>query len=226
MNNLAFEDCIKVIDIEIAKRRQTWTLSAISWMDFDDVAQIIRTHIYKKWHLFDQSKLLRPWINVIITHQIRNLIRNNYGNFSKPCLHCAANEGDDLCSIYEKQCCECPLFANWYKNRKSAHDTKLPVSLENHVNEVHNQIKDGLDVEKTADNLHKKMQQILKPTEWKVYDFLYIQHKEEEEVAVLMGFKSNEMGRKAGYKQIINIKKSIIKKVKKVLYEGEVDYVY
>ena len=48
---LKFEDCIEKIDLEINKRRSRWNLTALSWMDFDDVSQIIRIHIFKKWHL-------------------------------------------------------------------------------------------------------------------------------------------------------------------------------
>ena len=94
-------------------------------MDVDDVAQILRIHIFKKWHLYDQTKKLTPWINRIISNQIKNLIRNNYGNYVRPCVKCAAAEGEDLCAIYKKQSAECPLFKNWYKNKKSAYDTIL-----------------------------------------------------------------------------------------------------
>ena len=57
---LKFEDCIQVVDTEINKRRSKWNLTALAWMDFDDVSQILRIHIYKKWHLYDQAKLLAP----------------------------------------------------------------------------------------------------------------------------------------------------------------------
>jgi len=68
------------------------------------------------------------------------------------------------------------------------------------------------------------MQEILKPIEWKVYKHLYMEYKSEEEVAKLMGYRTSEKNRIPGYKQIKNIKKSIIEKVKKVLNKGEVDY--
>ena len=68
-----FEDCIDVIDVEIAKRRSKWGLTALAWMDYDDVSQIIRIHIYKKWHLYDPSKNLLPWIRTIISNQLKNL---------------------------------------------------------------------------------------------------------------------------------------------------------
>ena len=82
---LEFVDCLDMINTEIAKRRGKWQLDSISWMDYDDVAQILRFHIYRKWHLFDQTKNPKPWVRTIITNQIKNLIRNNYSNFVKPC---------------------------------------------------------------------------------------------------------------------------------------------
>ena len=42
-----FEDFIGQIDIEIKKRKSKWNLTALSWMDFDDVSQILRIHIFK-----------------------------------------------------------------------------------------------------------------------------------------------------------------------------------
>ena len=71
-----FEDVIEKIDTEILKRRGKWNLTILSWMDFDDVSQILRIHIYKKWHLYDPEKPLAPWLNRIITNQIKNLILN------------------------------------------------------------------------------------------------------------------------------------------------------
>ena len=72
---LKFEDYIDQIDEEIRKRKSKWTLTSIAWMDFDDISQILRIHIYKKWFLFDQDKPLGPWLNRIISNQIKNIIR-------------------------------------------------------------------------------------------------------------------------------------------------------
>ena len=78
-------------------------------------------------------------------------------------------------------------------------------------------------MEKTAENIHTKMQKVLKPIEWKVYQHLYIEGKDEEQTAKLMGYRTSEKNRIAGYKQIKNIKKIIIVKVKKHLYNGDID---
>src|SRR3990167_1843535 len=108
-----FEENITIINQEIAKRRGKWNLHIVASMDFEDVSQILRIHIFKKWHLYDPTQPLAPWVNRVISNQIRNLIRNNYGNYCRPCLRCAASEGDNLCSIYGKQCSTCPLYAHW-----------------------------------------------------------------------------------------------------------------
>ena len=218
-NHKKFEDCIQTIDAEIKKRKNKWNLTSLAWMDFDDVSQIVRIHIFKKWDLYDQSKPLGPWLNRIISNQIKNLIRNNYGNYARPCIKCAAAEGERECSIYQKQCSSCPLYSHWEKSKKGAHDTKLPVSLENHSQEVYSMITDSFDVELSSATLHKRMKKVLKPVEWKVYELLYIENKEEKEVAKKMGYVTSEKNRSPGYKQIKNIKKSIIKKVKIILEE-------
>lgn len=219
----SFESLIDVINSEIIKRKSKWNLTAINWMDFNDVAQILRIHIYKKWHLYDHKKPLAPWVNRIISNQIKNLIRNNYSNFTRPCLKCAAAEGEDGCTIYNTQCNSCPLYANWEKSKKNAHDTKLTLSIENHSQEINDMPINNFDMEQTAKSIHSKMQKVLKPIEWKVYQYLYIDGKDEEQTAKLMGYRTSEKNRIAGYKQIKNIKKIIIFKVKKHLYNGDID---
>ena len=112
---VTFEDSLAEINEEISKKRGKWNLKALAWMDYEDVAQIIRFHIFKKWHLYNPDKKLRPWVRTIISNQIKNLIRNNYTNFVKPCAKCAAAIGDNGCEIYKVQSSECPLYKNWGK---------------------------------------------------------------------------------------------------------------
>ena len=99
----SFEECIDIIDEEIRKRKSKWNLQSLAWMDFEDVSQIIKIHINNKWHLYDIKQPLRPWLNRIISNQLKNLIRNNYGNFTRPCLKCAASEENDGCKLFKKQ---------------------------------------------------------------------------------------------------------------------------
>ena len=64
---------------------------------------------------------------------------------------------------------------------------------------------------------------VINPLEWKVYEALYVKNLTEEETAKLVGYKTSEKDRKPGYKQIKNIQKSIICKVKKILQDNEID---
>lgn len=218
-----FEDHLSVIDDEIRKRRHKWNLTSIAWMDYDDVSQIIRIHIFKKWGQYQASRPLAPWLNSIITNQIRNLIRNHYSNYARPCLKCAAASDNETCTIYTKQCNDCPLYAYWEKRKQPATQIKIPVSIENHPHEVKTIFDESVDILRHVDSLHKKMKEILKPTEWQVYKRLFIDFKEEADVAKELGYVTNERGRDPGYKQIKNIRKAIIAKAKKCLADGDVD---
>ena len=224
MPKKSFEESLPEINIEISKRAPRWQLSGVPSISFDDVSQILRIHLFKKWSQYDAKQPLAPWVNRILTRQIINLIRNLYGNFSRPCLRCPANEGANLCQIYQLQCSKCPIYAKWEKGKKNAHDIKLAVTMENHTQEVFDKPSDFVDIEKAGAELHKKIKPLLKPIEWRAYKHLYIKFKEEDELAKLLGFKSNEKGRAAGYRQVSNLKKSIIIKVKKLLGDGEIDF--
>ena len=218
-----FEDCLDIINQEILKRKSKWNLSSIAWMDFDDVAQIIRIHIHQKWKQYNPEKSLQPWISIIITNQIRNLVRNHYTNYARPCLRCDAAVDSDGCKIYKEQCDACPLYAHWKKNKQPATFVKLPLSIENHSNEVFEMSENSNYQQGDEQKLHIVMKRILKPIEYTVYKGLYIDNKEEAEVAKSLGFISNEKGRAPGYRQLKNIQKSIIIKARKHIEEQGLD---
>lgn len=217
MPKLKFTDCIDIINREVEKRRSRWNLKAIAWMDFDDVSQIVKIHLNKKWSKWNQNQSLEPWLNRVITHQICNLVRNNYSNVAKPCLKCPDNMGDELCSKFKKQCSLCPLYKKWEKSRKYAHNIKLPVTIEHHLSEFKTQPDDDIDIMVAADVLHQKMKVILRPLEWRIYYMVYIQNRSDDWVANKMGYKTGEAGRRNGYKRIRQLKRIIISKVKKIL---------
>jgi hypothetical protein len=225
MPNPTFEESLDIINQEIRKRRHKWSLTAVPSLDFDDVSQIIRTHIYLKWHLYNPKYPLAPWVNTVISAQLKNLLRNNYLNFVSPCNSCAASEGDGLCSIYVKQSKVCPIYAKWDKSKKQAYNVKLPVSLENHTQEVYDKPLDDINIPKIALIIHTKIERLLKPPEYLIYKYLYVDNKSEEEVAALMGYKTTEKGRAAGYKTIREAKKTIIVRVKKLIADGEIELI-
>ena len=219
----SFEESVVLIDAEIIKRRGKWNLSSLSWIDFDDVSQIIRIHIYKKWHLYNPKKPLAPWVNRIISNQIKNLVRNNYLNFIKPCAQCPEAEPDDGCRKFGKQCSSCPLYKDWEKNKKHAYNLNMPVPFETLENCPSTSYVDNIDIDKFKGYLDKKMKAILKPLEWKLYEMLYIKKMTEQQAARKMGYRSTEKNRNPGYKQIKNMQKSIVEKIKIGIQNGSIE---
>lgn len=225
--NFTYEDKSDEIDIEVKKRRGKWFLDSLAWFDFEDVEQIIKAHIYKKWHQWDQRRSLKPWINKIITNQMKNILRNNYSNFVRPCLNCPFNQScatkdggeSSLCGFTKTglQDSSCPLYAKWEKTKKPAYGIKMALALENHTNEVGAMQDDSFDIIASQEKLNLQMKKQLSPKQFVVYDLLFIKNLDEEEVAKKMGYKTTEKGRKAGYKQIKNLKKMFKQKAQEIL---------
>jgi hypothetical protein len=210
-----FEESIPIIQKELQKRRHKWQLHAIAWMDWSDVEQIILTHLFIKWVQYNPELPLVNWVNRIISNQITNVRRNLYDAYSRPCLKCPEAQGVEHCAIYQVQCNKCPLYAKWEKTKKYAHDCKLPVSSENHTNEISEMPGENYDYPKAEQRLHEEMKKILKPHEWKIYNLLFIKNLTDLQVAKEMGYKSSE-GRSPGYATIAKIKKIIIKKAHQI----------
>lgn len=227
-----FEEMYNVIDKVIKKRKNKWKLKAITWFDFEDIEQIIKLHIYKKWHLWDQSRAIEPWVNRIVTNQIRNIIRNNYTSFARPCLSCSFNQNKqgDLGSEFscgftpsKTQCDECPLYAKWEKVKKSAYDVKMTVSLENHKNYHFNfEYVKNHDYLNAENKLHELMKSNLSDKHFFIYKMFFIDNLTDEQVAKILRFKTSEKGRKAGYKQIKNLKKMLFLKAQHLLTENDI----
>lgn len=230
-NKPEFSDCIYIIDAELQKRKSRWRLNSIAWMDFDDVCQKIRLHIFNKWDQWDNKRALRPWINTIITNQMTNLVRNNYSSFSKPCLQCKYNQGGNLCALYGLQSSDCQDYSKWELGKKDAYLVKMPVSLDaysqNDSSKEQKQqvidIKDSysfIDYDSKTAIFHEAMKGKLSAIDWRVYSLLYVENLDEIEAAKVMGYKTSEKNRSPGYKQIKKIKNKIYKIAKQILLES------
>jgi hypothetical protein len=237
----SFESCLPEIDEILYWNKSRWRLNSIAWMDFDDVCQKIRIHLFKKWEMWDQSQPLKPWVSRIVYNQIIKMIRNHYTIYAKPCVTCPHNLGGNFCALYGEQSSECDLFSKWETGKKVAHEINNPISINcsassygENANDSYGstrfssgddfrQIEDktlfSSDIEKLAEDLHEKMKVKLNKIQWKLYDILYIQHKTEREAAKLMGYYSSEKMREPGYKQIKSLKNQIMILVKQSLKE-------
>jgi RNA polymerase sigma factor (sigma-70 family) len=219
-----YEECYDAIDLVIRKFQKKWQLKAINWFDFEDVSQIIKLHIFNKWHLWDQQRPLEPWVARVASHQIRNIIRNNYTNYTKPCMQCKYNMGDNLCALTSSgvQNTSCPQYAKWSKQKKSGYGVKLPLSLENHTKEIDQRPDTSIDFEESIKKLNEVLRENLSETHYTVYTMLFFEHKSEDEVAKFMGYKSNEKNRAAGYKQIKNLKKMLKEKAQELISKHDI----
>ena len=72
--------------------------------------------------------------------------------------------------------------------------------------------------------VEKELKKELSDKYYSVYVMLFVDNKTEDEVAKELGYKSNEQGRTAGYKQIKNIKKMIKEKVIKIIKNKDIIY--
>lgn len=230
---VTYEESYCIIEEELNKRRGKWFLTSLAWIDFDDVKQIISAHIYKKWDQWDQKRPLRPWLNRIISNQLKNILRNYYSNYAKPCLNCPFNQSGiteeneaGLCGFTESkmQCNECPLYAKWEKTKKSAYDIKMAVTIENHAHEIKSSSSTTFEMEEAQKRLHEEMRKILSEKNFQIYTMLFVKNMTDEQVAAKLGYKTTETGRKAGYKQIKNLKKQFKAKAEKILKTKDIFY--
>lgn len=196
------------IDRLIEVKRKRWQLKAIAWMNYDDVAQMIRLHIFQKFHQYNDSRPIGPWVNRVISNQFKNILRNNYLSFSKPCSDCPMDEGDDLCRFTpsKRKCSECPFYAEWEKRRKRAYDVKMPVSLDSDpINFTPNHDSVDIDIDSAVDVLRRELKKKLTKNEYLVFRKLYLNEG------------SDDVVNSVGYRQLQNYKKKILKHAKDII---------
>ena len=218
-----YEDFSDVIDLAIKKQRSKWRLNAVKWFDFQDVEQIIKTHIAKKWHMWDQARPLEPWIGRIISNQLRNLIRNHYGNYVRPCVNCKFERGEACAlTVSKKQDTSCELYAKWAKFKKSGLELKIPLSTEDFCKEVNNKQYTDFDFDTSLKRLDIYMEIKLSGNHYIAYRMLYFEDKNEEDVARFMGYKISPQKRKLGYRQVKNLKKKFLEVALEILQEHDI----
>lgn len=220
-----FEECLPIIDKIIASRRYRWHLDSMPAISFEDIAQIIRRHIWLKWKQLDLTKgTVEQWVMRVANNQIFNELRNRYGNYVKPCNRCVLAEGNDNCRLFSIQDDKkCPLLKKWTETKKDSYAVNMPLPMEYHSNEVNNQPVESLDVDATGKIIHAKMKELLSPAQFVIYKALYIDHLSEESTAKIISVTAKP--NTAVYNTIRKTKKIIIDTVRDVLYKGEIDFI-
>ncbi len=211
-----FEECYDRIEAVVEKKRSSWMFKATNMEDFDDVKMQILQHIFIKWHLFDQNRNVESWAAGITKNLFINKLRDCYAGTASPCNRCACNMGNNLCSEYGEQGEECAIFGRWYHGKRHKHEARMPLTMENRLNEVGNTPALVGNLEQAVEEMHHKMQKRLTAAEWEVYDLLYIQHKTEEEAAKILGLLIQD---KIKNNRIRIVKKIILRNAKDILLE-------
>lgn len=212
------------IDEELSKNRSRWYLDSATYISFEDVSQIIRAHIHEKWHLWDQTRDLKPWLNRTIKNQTINLFRNFYGNFAPPCTSCPFGErkigkdGYSSCSFTKSQQPDntCKLYANWQKKKQSAYELKNASSIPSDSEEFAAISSNLVDLESALERLIPIVKKRTSKKEFTVFNEILIKGREESEVGKELGYKENS-GRGHGYRRIHSIKKKLLEIVKDIL---------
>jgi hypothetical protein len=208
-----YEDCSDIIDQAITKQRYKWRLNAVRWFDFNDVEQIIKSHIAKKWHMWDQTRPLEPWIGRIISNQIRNLLRNHYGNYTNPC---------NLINLPNHNKMYCKVCRKWEKSKKIGLNLKIPLSTEDFTKEMYNRSYVDFDFKTSLERLDQSMEKKLSVIHYRAYRMLYFEKKTEEDVAKYMGYKISPEKRKLGYRQVKNLKKKFTQLAMEILKNQDI----
>lgn len=219
-----FDDKIEEINFLLERSRKKWHLDAVQWMDYDDVCQIIRIHISKKWHLWDQARKFGPWCNRVISHQISNLIRNNYSSFQKPCLKCPHYTSDTGCALTESktQDTSCEIFAKWTKKKRNVHDIRLPLSIENQVIDQSVSFQNEFDYEYSINRLHFETLKRIECDDLRdVYKMIFIDEIDDDTIKA-KGKVFNDLTESLKKKKLESLKKQFYDLAKSAVYEEDV----
>jgi len=216
-----FEDKIQDIEELLQRNKHRWHLDAVQWMDYKDVCQIIRLHIYNKWHLWDQKRNFKPWCHTLICHQITNLIRNHYTSFQKPCLKCPHYTSDTGCAFTKSghQDDTCEVYSRWSKKKKSKHDVEMTLAIENQVVEHEVPIHNEFDYDHSSNRLHFEVMKRLNEKHRRVYKLLFID-QEDESVVTKIASEMDDNNPK--YKTLDFLKKRFVEVAQQVMREEDI----
>ena len=218
-----YEDHAEDIDAAIKRQRSRWRLDAVKWFDFDDVSQVIKSHVAVKWDMWDQERPNGPWLNRVITNKIWNLIRNHYGSYVKPCVYCEyARDNNCLFTSTGSQDASCSEYAKWSKKKKYGLELRTAASLEDCQIQIGNQVDNHFDYDYYFDRLNELMRVQLSEKNYIAYQMIFFEKSTEEDVALFMGYKISETNAKLGYRQVKNLKRKFHEIASKLLKKEDI----
>lgn len=214
----------------VERRQSTWRLTTLAW---EDVSAIIIERIWAQFHLYDPEQPLDRWVNTVATNAIKNLLRQNLYKTAKPCdsanpygARCSYNLGCGRCRWTEThgsgsglQDASCQFYAKWLAKKQTKFAISTPLSIENHIDESHSIQSDFVDIDAKKKMIDEKIMQHLNREEAAIYKLLFIEHQDEEQVGLLMGYKKQANSNVRGYSQIRAIKIKIKEIARQIIIE-------
>lgn len=225
---LNFEDKIDSINELIQKNKNRWHLSDIGGFSFDDLAQIIRIHIFNKWSLWDQARPFEHWCNRIIINQIKNTVRNRYLRDAPPCSSCPFDRGGDFCGYTPSgiKCSQCPSFKKWSRKKRNKFYLKTPTSIDSTGFIEQKDFWDpvsSVKIEESIPKFHIFICQFLNQKMQNFYTLIYVNSLNDEQIIQHLK-KSN--GKGITKRQLITIRKKLQDIAKKKIVEFDPDHEY
>ena len=100
----------------------------------------------------------------------------------------------------------------------------MPVPMENIPVEVNAMKYENSEIDSAINKISKILKENLSEKLYNIYKMLFIENIPEEDVAKTLVYRTSEKGRKAGYKQIKNLKKMFREKIVKILEKNDIFY--
>ena len=210
-----FESKYEVILQALKTRRHKWRLSSLSYMNYDDVTQIILLHFYNKIHLYDHSKPFINWCQKTISNRMINIGRDNYGYLAPPCNKCPYNEGDNRCGFTSDQTKNgsCPAYSKWEKSKKVGYQLKFAQSLD-HPDFIEQRVNaiEVSDLETRKEKMIEDFYKTLDEQSLIVFKYIFLGDKTDKEINKEHGLSLND---------IKKIKATIVSQARRYLENDE-----
>ena len=100
----------------------------------------------------------------------------------------------------------------------------MAVSIEKIPVEMSGEARNSDNIDAAITKMNGLLKENLSEKHYNIYEMLFIKNIPEEEVAAILGYKTSEKGRKAGYKQIKNLKKMLRQKAERIIDKNDFFY--
>ncbi|MEK6884624.1 MAG: sigma factor [Nanoarchaeota archaeon] len=211
-NKKLFEKNYSAIKKSIESKAHRWTFYADAAISWEDIVQKLMFHVFKKIHLWRPERgPIEPWLNILLSNQMINNLRDMYSGFANPSRNCSCF----FCSQGLET--ECIKYKEWIKHKKNKSDIKLTLPLEHHKQEIYEKPSQDLDYNKIHKDIIIKIKSMLSYFEYRIYRLAFIKQMEDEEIVKYMKLRESGQNLNTAVRKVVVIRKKIIDLVREIL---------